>query len=60
MIQELLGRFLPALGRHQMHRTRRGELTLEKLRRSSGRRIWKATVTLPDAGKVEFVSDVIY
>jgi hypothetical protein len=26
----------------------------------SGRRTWKATVTLPEAGKVEFVFDVIY
>jgi hypothetical protein len=52
---------------------RRVELALERLRRSkkelsglllvrcsSGRRTWKATVTLPDAGKVEFVFDVIY
>jgi hypothetical protein len=26
----------------------------------SGRRTWKATVTLPESGKVEFVFDVIY
>lgn len=26
----------------------------------SGRRTWKATVTLPEVGKVEFVFDVIY
>jgi hypothetical protein len=26
----------------------------------SGRRTWKATVTLPGAGKVEFIFDVIY
>jgi hypothetical protein len=26
----------------------------------SGRRTWKATVTLPEAGQVEFVFDVIY
>jgi hypothetical protein len=26
----------------------------------SGRRTWKATVTLPEAGKVEFLFDVIY
>jgi hypothetical protein len=26
----------------------------------SGRRTWKATVTLPETGKVEFVFDVIY
>lgn len=26
----------------------------------SGRRTWKATVTLPQAGKVEFVFDVLY
>jgi len=26
----------------------------------SGRRTWKATVTLPESGKAEFVFDVIY
>jgi hypothetical protein len=26
----------------------------------SGRRTWEATVTLPEAGQVEFVFDVIY
>ena len=26
----------------------------------SGRRIWQATVTIPDAGKTEFIFDVIY
>jgi hypothetical protein len=30
------------------------------VRCQSGRRTWKATVTLPDAGKIEFVFDVLY
>jgi hypothetical protein len=45
---------------HGGQQIRRGKVAFERLRRSSGRRTWKATVTLPDAGKVEFVFDVIY
>ena len=26
----------------------------------SGRRIWQATITLPDVGRINFIFDVIY